>query len=207
VNPDILPPKGLTRGIAIGLVLMAVFTVWWASDTFYGFARPVAVVLTAVGVAAALLFIVQSVRLFRITRRLPASEGAGAAQGGFSKKRGRAFGWIFAAEGTLIGVTVVVLASAGLDRFAVPAIALIVGLHFYPMGWVFQRSIDVWLATWVTLVGIAGLVVIGIDLADAALVWAYVGVGVASATLAYGIYMFRYASVLVKRASRGLTAA
>ena len=71
----------------------------------------------------------------------------------------------------------------------------------------FQRSIDVWLATWVTLVGIAGLVVIGIDLADAALVWAYVGVGVASATLAYGIYMFRYASVLVKRASRGLTAA
>ncbi|KUL26905.1 hypothetical protein [Actinoplanes awajinensis] len=80
----------------------------------------------------------------------------------------------------------------------VPAIALIVGLHFYPMARVFQRTIDLYLATWTTVVGLAGIValVAGAPLAQ---VTGFVAVGAALATTAYGLYIAREAGRLIRR--------
>jgi hypothetical protein len=198
VTNNTLPPRGLTRGVAIGLLLMAVFSVWWTSDTFYGWARPAAIVATVIGVGAAIFFAVRSIQLLRISRRLPEQADA---PGQMAKSRGRVFGYVFGAEGAFIGIAVGILGANGLEEFVVPTIAVIVGLHFYPMAWVFQRSIDVWLASWTTLVGAAGIVAVAVDRPDALLVWAWVGAGVAVATLLYGTYMSRFAGQLLRRAS------
>jgi hypothetical protein len=187
----------MTRGVAIGLLLMAVFSVWWTSDTFYGWAPPAAIVATAIGVGAAAFFVIRSIQLFRVSRRLPVQADA---PGQLTKQRGRVFGYVFGAEGALIGVAVGVLNANGVAEFVVPTIAVIVGLHFFPMAWVFQRSIDVWLASWTTLVGVVGIIAVAVDRPDALMVWAWVGAGVGVATLLYGTYMSLFAGRLLRRA-------
>ena len=72
----------------------------------------------------------------------------------------KVFGFIFGLEGLLIAVSVVVLSTFDLQNYVVPIIALIVGLHFYPMAKIFERKIDYYLATWVTLVAILGIVLV-----------------------------------------------
>lgn len=73
-----------------------------------------------------------------------------------------------------------------LERFAVPTIAVIVGLDLFPKARVFHRSIDTWLAVWTTLVGATGLIRVGMTAAPVNAVWSWVGAGVALATLSYG---------------------
>lgn len=188
-------PRGLTRGVASGLILMAAFTMWWASDTFYGWDRAAAVVTVGVCGVAALVFVVHAVRLLRAERghpALPSEDGRG------KRPNGALFGAVFGAEGLLIGLSVALLSSNGLDRFIVPTIAIIVGLHFFPMARVFHRSIDTWLAVWTTLVGATGLILVGLAAAPVSAVWSWVGAGVAVATLSYGGYMTRLARRLLR---------
>lgn len=175
--------------------MMAVFTMWWASDTFYGWDRAAAVVTVGVCGAAAMVFLVYAVRLLRVERghaALLSEDGRG------KRPNGALFGAVFGAEGLLIGLAVVLLGSNGLDRFIVPTIAIIVGLHFFPMAHVFHRSIDTWLAVWTTIVGTTGLILVGLAAAPVSAVWSWVGAGVAVATLSYGGYMTRLARRLLR---------
>lgn len=191
-------PRGLTRGIASGLILMAAFTMWWASDTFYGWDRAAAVVTVVVCGAAAIVFLVHAVRLLRVERGHPAL----LTEDSRGKRPNSAlFGAVFGAEGLLIGLSVALLSSNGLDRFIVPTIAVIVGLHFFPMARVFHRSIDTWLAVWTTLVGATGLILVGMTAAPVNAVWSWVGAGVALATLSYGGYMTTLAHRLLAQPS------
>ncbi|MBF4590693.1 hypothetical protein [Curtobacterium sp. VKM Ac-1395] len=198
MSDETRPARALATGVASGLVLMAVFSLWWASDTFTGWPTPVATVVMVVSAVAAVLFLVQAVRLLVAGRRmstvLSASDQA-------RKPNGALFGAVFGAEGLLIGVAVGVLGANGLDRFIVPTIAVIVGLHFYPMARVFHRSIDTWIATWTTLVGLAGVVAVLADGSAWPLAWSWVGAGAAAATLSYGGYMTRFGQRLLARSA------
>lgn len=173
---------------------MAVFTMWWVSDTFTGWPVSAATVVTVLCAAAAVLFVVQAVRLLVARRRMsadvPHSDRA-------RKPNGALFGVVFAAEGVLIGVAVGVLGANRLNRFLVPAIAMIVGLHFFPMARIFGRTLDLWLASWTTLVGAVGVVVVLLDGSAWPVVWSWVGAGAAAATLTYGAFMVRFAQRLL----------
>ncbi|WP_228512352.1 hypothetical protein [Clavibacter sp. VKM Ac-2872] len=79
-----------------------------------------------------------------------------------------------------------------------PTIAVIVGLHFYPMARAFHRRIDLGIATWTTLVGTAGVVAVLQDGAAWPVVWSWVGAGAAAATMGYGIFMTRAARRLLR---------
>lgn len=173
---------------------MAVFTMWWASDTTVGWSAPAATTAVTVCALAAVVFAVQAVRLL-VARRRMAVELTDADRA--AKPNGVLFGAVFAAEGVLIGVAVGVLTGTGLDRFLVPAIAVIVGLHFYPMARIFGRTLDLWLATWTTLVGAIGVVVVLVDGSAWPQVWSWVGAGAAAATVTYGVYMSRIAQRLL----------
>jgi hypothetical protein len=190
------PPRALAHGIAGGLVLMAVFTAWWASDSLYAGHRPAAVAFTALGAAAAVVFLVQAVRLVRAGRSMPRELDAVDQE--HRRRSGRTFGIVFAAEGLLIGVAAGVLNGTGHAEYVLPVIALVVGLHFYPMAWVFHRRLDLWLATWVTLVGVAGVLALAVSAASRDQVWAWVGVATALATASYGTYMVRYGNRLLR---------
>jgi len=67
-----------------------------------------------------------------------------------------------------------------------PAIALIVGLHFIPFGFLFRRSIDFYIAAWVVIWAIVGIWLIASQTLAAPLVASLVGVATACGTSAYG---------------------
>jgi hypothetical protein len=181
------------RFVAIGLFLMAFFTALWASWSFYGLSAFLGVALIVIFGAFAVIFVINGVQLFRSAAQLPLPAGAE------SQRRGRAlrvgFGVTFASEGVVIAVVCALLAINGGYAYFAPAIALVVGLHFIPFGFLFRRSIDFYIAAWVVLWAIVGIWLIASQILAAPLVASLVGAATACGTSAYGVYMLR-----VKRA-------
>jgi hypothetical protein len=77
--------------------------------------------------------------------------------------------------------------------------ALVVGLHFYPMATIFQRKIDYYLATWATLIALTGFYLSLKKKLPESDVMAFVGVGLGLATSAYGFYTILYGRSLLRR--------
>ena len=114
------------------------------------------------------------------------SSDADKAEG---KKTGMWFGIIFGAEGLLIFVAINIVTNIGHADLVIPVIALVVGLHFYPMAKIFKRSIDYYLATWATLVAVCGIILVLNKTYRPEYIYAFVGIGLAVATSCYGLYM------------------
>jgi hypothetical protein len=181
------------RFVAIGLFLMAFFTALWASWSLYGLSAFLGVALIVIFGAFAVIFVINGVQLFRSAAGLPLPAGAE------SQRRGRVlqvgFGVTFASEGVVIAIVCALLAiNSGYAYFA-PAIALIVGLHFIPFGFLFHRRIDFYIAAWLVVWAIVGIWLIASQILAPPLVASLVGVATACGTSAYGVYMLR-----VKRA-------
>jgi hypothetical protein len=192
-------PRIVVTGTVTGLLLMSFFTMAWAANTFSGWPTAAAAAVFGLAVAAASLFVITAVRLLRARKTFSGELSPEETQ--FRKRSGRTFGLVFGAEAVAIWVASLVLTNLGLDRYVVPTIALIVGLHFYPMARVFRRTVDLYLATWTSLVGIAGIVALG-STNSTGQVTAFVGLGAALATTAYGIYMSRLAFRLLSSTPR-----
>lgn len=180
-------PKIAIQSIAGGLLLMAFFTMAWAgigSGNLGGVGQYA--VIFVFGVPCG-MFVAYSISLFRAARHFPplVSE-EDKAEG---KKMGIWYGIIFGAEGVTIPLICGLLAYLQLMQYVVPAIALIVGLHFYPMAKVFNRIIDYYLATWTSLVAIGAIIAIFYNALPQATIYALLGIGVAIATTGYGLYM------------------
>lgn len=201
MSEDRVPPRILSRGVSSGLFLMAFFTLGWIGNTFSGWPLAVAWVAEVVAIAAAVWFVVRGVQLIRALPRMPEPvlSDEDARRG---KNIGRNFGLIFGAEFLLIFVAALVLGLTGLSDYNVPVIALIVGVHFYPLGWVFRRRIDAYVATWVALVGLAGIVTIAATDVRVESVWSAVGLGAALGTATYGVYFALMAGRLLARYPR-----
>jgi hypothetical protein len=195
-TPSTLPPRAAVVGVVTGLFLMAFFTLAWSSNTFAAWPVPVAWPIWVVFALLALGFVAQGVRLIRVRGRFPTELSEADTQ--YRRTSGQAFGMIFGAEGLAIGIVVTILNATGHPGYVVPAIALIVGLHFYPMARVFRRTIDLYLATWTTLVALAGIVALAAG-APLDQVTGFVAVGAALATTAYGLYIAREAGGLIRR--------
>lgn len=191
-------PRGLLDGVVVGLVLMAVFTTAWSANTLGTWPGALGTAITAVGVLASAWFVVTAVGLARTRGR--ASTAASPEEQRWQKRAGMAFGWVFTAEAVLIVVAANVLGGIGRPDLVLPAIALVVGVHFYPMARIFRRRIDTWLATALSAVGLAGLLVLLLTGASRDLVWGLVACGAALTTGAYGVYFTRMASALRTRA-------
>ncbi|MEH3078240.1 MAG: hypothetical protein PGN11_16525 [Quadrisphaera sp.] len=191
-------PRGLVDGVVVGLVLMAVFTTAWSANTLGTWPGALGTAVFAVGVLASAWFVVSAVRLARVRGRT--STAATPEEQRWQKRAGAAFGWVFTAEAVVIVVAANVLARIGRPDLVLPAIALVVGVHFYPMARIFRRRIDTWLATALSAVGLAGLLVLLLTGASRDLVWGLVACGAALTTGAYGVYFTRMASALRTRA-------
>jgi len=77
----------------------------------------------------------------------------------------------------------------GHPELTIPVLALVVGLHFYPLAKVFKRTIDYYLATWSTIVAILAIVLTLNKTLTETGAFAFTGIGIAIATTSYGIYM------------------
>jgi len=191
-------PRALLDGVVVGLVLMAVFTTAWSANTLGTWPGAVGTAITAAGVATSAWFVVTAVRLGRTRRRASAEVTADDERR--LRRSGRAFGFVFALEGVVIVAAANALTAVGRPDLVLPVIALVVGLHFYPMARIFERRIDTWLATALTAVGLAGTAALLLTDASRDTVWGLVACGAALTTASYGAFFTRLAHDLPLRA-------
>ena len=187
--------RPVARFVAIGLFLMAFFTTLWALWALYGLPIVVAVVLVAIFVALSVVFVINGVQLIKSASRLPIPSGEESQRQGRAMQLG--FGINFAAEGVIIAVVCALLGMSGADAYFGPAIALVVGVHFIPFGFIFHRTIDFYIAGWVVIWAVTGIWLIASHSVDPALVASLVAVATACGTAAYGIYMLRNKRAIV----------
>ena len=188
-----LATRTVARFVAIGLFLMAFFTLLWASWSLYGLPVAGAVALVVIFSVLAVIFVINGVRLLRSADRLPVPTGDDSNRQGRAMRVG--FGVTLAAVGVIIGVVCALLIVNGAYAYLAPAIVLVVGLHFIPLGFIFHRTIDFYIAGWVVVWALLGFWLISSQTMAAPLVASIVGVAAACSTTAYGVYMLR-----VKRA-------
>ena len=195
-EPQIVP-RIVIRSIAGGLFLMAFFTMMWTGIAQAGLLGQDHRIVLIVFAACSMLFIVSGIRLFISSAKFPKfTTDADRVQG---KKMVRSFGIIFGIEGLAIPMTSVMLVLLGHDQYILPAIALIVGLHFYPMAKIFRRRIDYYIATWTCLVALIAISMMLRNSQPQTFVLAFLGIGVAVATTTYGLYMLYVGYGLLKK--------
>ncbi|MGZ3946041.1 MAG: hypothetical protein ACXVIY_12745 [Mucilaginibacter sp.] len=186
-EPTKIVPREAITGIASGLMLMTVFTIIWACIANAGLRGADYHVILVLFCLLATVFVISGLQLFNKAKMfLPSTSESDIAM---KKKSGMWFGIIFGAEGLFIFLAVNIVTNIGHPELVIPAIALVVGLHFYPMAKIFRRKIDYYLATWATLVAVLGFVFSLNKTLTEQGVLAFVGVGIAIATSCYGLYM------------------
>jgi hypothetical protein len=190
-------PRVAIQSVATGLLLMAIFTTMWAgiaSSSLHGDTKYFEIAFFSTLVIG---FIGSSVYFFSVAKRFPVlSSDADKARG---KKEGMWFGIIFGGEGLGIFIAVNLVINLGHPDLVIPAIALVVGLHFYPMAKLFKRTLDYYIATWSTIIAICGIVfTLNKTMAPAHIIL-FVGIGMAFSTICYGLYMMRTGINYVKR--------
>jgi hypothetical protein len=190
-NKTTVLPAMAIRGIDSGLFMMMVFTGIWTGIAYgAGMSGSSYQWLLLVFVVCMIVFFVQGIRFFQIAKNYPSIQSAEDAAEG--KKMGMWFGIIFGAEGLFIFLGVSLVRYIGHTDLIIPVIALVVGLHFYPLGRIFNRQIDYWLATWTTVLALLGILFTLNKTFSFHRIAAFVGIGVAMATICYGIYMIYY---------------
>jgi hypothetical protein len=182
---------------ASGMLLMALFTTIWSIVAEYEIQGNDYGMVIVVFSLFSVVFVTYAMYLFAISKRLPKLGEEAQKQDG--KSKGNRFGLIFVLEGVAIFITVNVLKNLHLDAFVIPAIALIVGLHFYPMAKIFKRKIDYYFASWTCIVAIVGFIMVIMQSPSIPVVSALVSIGVALATTGYGIYMLQIGRQIAKR--------
>jgi hypothetical protein len=195
-EPQILPRIAI-RSIGGGLLLMALFTMMWAGVAQGGLQQHDHHAVLILFSAFSITFVLYGIVVLIAAQRFPKfTSDSDRAEGKMMANR---FGIIFGIEGTAIPLVSVILVVLGHREFTLPAIALIVGLHFYPMAKIFNRKIDYYLATWTCLAAITGIVLIAGHQYTQAFTLTIMGIGVALATSAYGFYMLVSGYNLIKK--------
>ncbi|HEY2581809.1 MAG TPA: hypothetical protein VGI43_08385 [Mucilaginibacter sp.] len=182
-----LIPAVAVRSIAAGLLMMAVFTLMWSGIAFEGLLHTNYWAVLLVFPVLAVLFVVSAIKLFGIANHYPKLKSE--ADIALGKKTDMWFGIIFGAEALLIFIAVNVVINIGHPDLIIPVIALVVGLHFYPLGVVFKRTIDYYLATWSSIIAILAIIFMFNKTLSEDNDFAFTGIGLAIATSCYGIYM------------------
>jgi hypothetical protein len=132
-----------------------------------------------------LFFLAHYVKFHRVEQALPRNpEMIDTPE---DRKRSRQFLYIFGTEGLAILAVKNILVNANLDYLFVPSLALIVGLHFFPLARIFKGTFDYYVAAWTTLAGLAGLALIIERALPANTAIAIVAIGCALATAANGV--------------------
>jgi hypothetical protein len=196
-KPHVIPDAAV-KGVASGLIMMAVFTLMWTGIAFDGgLIGTIYQWVLIIFPIPAIIFFINSINLFKQAKYFPKS--ASEADLAEEKRAGKWFGIIFGAEGLGIFIGINIVTNLGHPDLVIPAIALVVGLHFFPLAKVFKRTLDYYLATWATLIAVCGFIFTLNKTMPVNYITAFVGIGLAIATSCYGIYMIYYGNEILKK--------
>jgi MFS family permease len=178
------------KGLADGLSLMILVTGIWTAIAGAAMDNWVYRIPGIIFVILVIFFISYYIKFNKITKiygtRLPAEETPE------EKSKNKWFIIIFISEGVLIFLVINVLVNINLAQFFIPCFALIVGLHFYPLGVIFNRTIHYFVGTWMTLIAITGIILTAYGSIHQNYITAFTGYGCAAGTSAMGLYMIYY---------------
>jgi len=197
MHQDPQVPREAISGSATASLLMGIFTAIWASVASAGFHGRDYYVSLFLFLLFVVLFITNAIFLFKAARSYP--EASSAADKERKKKTGKWFGIVFGLEGISIPIAVNLAKFLGHPELTIPVIALVVGLHFYPMAKIFGRKIDYYLATWATVISLAGIYMGLKKILPENDIMAFVAVGLALTTSAYGFYAIFYGRRLLRQ--------
>lgn len=118
-------------GKATGAMVMALFGLLWA----LGCAGALAPILLVSSVAVTVILVAAGLRLRRVAAGRPPSRWAGSTA---CKRIRRRFRLVGVVEGLGIGIVVFVFVRLGRPELIPAAVALVVGLHFFPLASLFR---------------------------------------------------------------------
>ena len=137
-----LVPAGALQGRAIGALIMTAFGAIWMISGAYALRLLSWEIWLVIAVLTGLLCLMAWQRLQRA--RQIASTCAAVPQSQSIQDRRRRFGMVMAFEWVPILLTAVVLGRIGHPELILPAIAVIVGMHFIPLAKLFNVSLYYW---------------------------------------------------------------
>jgi len=191
-----LVPAAAVKGVASGLYMMAVFTLVWTGIAYQGLRGSAYALVLVVFVVFAVTFIVKGSAIYKLAKLFPGIESE--EEKAEEKRMSKWFAIIFGAEGLLIFIAANVVINLKHSELVIPAIALVVGLHFFPLARVFKRTVDYYLATWSTIIAVAAIVMSLEKTLSEPGIFAFTGIGLAVATSCYGFFMMNNGSKLSK---------
>jgi hypothetical protein len=149
------------RSRGIGIFACAAFGAFWATTALSAWPVISVVIGHALIVLMTGSLLIVAAAMIRRGRR-PASSGdmPSSAQ----RRVGRVFGAIFAAEIIAMNIVAYLLVGHHLTAYLMPAIAIVVGLHFYPLAPLFRAPQYHVTATAMTLAGVIGIVLLATGL-------------------------------------------
>ena len=122
-------------GKATGTMVMALFGLLWAVGCAGALAGALVPILLASGVAVTAILVAASLRLRRAAAGRPSGGWAGTSAAHRVRRRFRLIGIV---EGLGIGIVVFACARLGRPEFIPALVALVVGLHFFPLASLFR---------------------------------------------------------------------
>ncbi|QJD97324.1 hypothetical protein HH214_16340 [Mucilaginibacter robiniae] len=184
---NLLDIKSAKQMVA-GLILMTVFTLLWNGIAYYGLRNSPYRWLLSVFLIACIFFVYYAFQLHQAAQRLPVPDTSFTDQQEV-KRREKLFMMICTGEGIGVFLAVNIVANLHHPELQVPAIALAVGLHFFPLAKVFKRKMDIYIGIWSTLVALLAIMLTLNHTISQMPMLVFTGVGLALSTSFYGIYM------------------
>ena len=132
------PPsvRELVVGSSTGALFMTVFGVVWGAAGAQALGGVAGTILLASSGALALALFLGAVKLRRGALNLPRDDSQGARE-----RRGRSsrrFNLVFGLEGVAIALAVILFGRSGMGALVPPVVAIIVGVHFFPLAELFR---------------------------------------------------------------------
>ena len=131
--------RAYVRGVAIGALVLTFFGVFWASEAITNWTQAPSWAYGVLSLPVITLTLFAVVRFINAAKLPEAMDGDQAARDG--KRTGIAFGVVFSIEFILIAVAAVILNNLDRPLLIPVAVALIVGLHFFPLARLFHVPI------------------------------------------------------------------
>ena len=134
--------------------MLAAFTIFWAAFLFWGFGVNALSAILFIAFAGPAIVIIRSAAKARLTIRLLPDAPVDPED----KQANTRWKIIFSIQGGAIGAVCAILGIQGQYQYIVPAVALIVGIHYFPLGAIYRTKIHFVAGAFVVLVAVFGII-------------------------------------------------
>lgn len=145
-------PRAAVVGTASGVYFMAIFGTLWAYTGIMGLQGWGLPLLLVIAIVMGASLFIGGLSLIMVSRKL--TNQAPARDARLGKRIRLWFNLIFAAEGVAIAIAIAICNATGHSELIPLIIAIIVGVHFFPLAPLFQINLYYWTGALLSLLAI-----------------------------------------------------